>query len=73
MMSAYLYSTKRSGQAIALNIIRSLEMNSLIITFLPKIFGSIIVWHTFGIYEVIVLIVAIVLKKTSERNGIVYK
>jgi putative MATE family efflux protein len=73
MMSAYLYSTKRSGQAIALNIVRSLVMNSLIITLLPKIFGSIIVWHTFGIYEVIVLIVAIVLKKTSERNGIVYK
>lgn len=73
MMSAYLYSTKRSGQAIALNIVRSLVMNSLIITLLPKIFGSIIVWHTFGIYEVIVLIVAIVLKKSSERNGIIYK
>lgn len=73
MMSAYFYSTKRSGQAIVLNIVRSLVMNSLIITLLPKIFGSIIVWHTFGIYEVIVLIVAIVLKKSSERNGIVYK
>lgn len=40
MTSAYFYSTKRSGQAIALNIVRSLVMNSLIITFLPKIFGS---------------------------------
>lgn len=73
MMSAYLYSTKRSGQAIALNIVRSLVMNSLIITLLPMILGSAIVWHTFGIYEVVVLIVAIVLKKSSERNGIVYK
>lgn len=73
MMSAYLYSTKRSGQAIALNIVRSLVMNSLIITLLPMIFGSAIVWHTFGIYEVVVLLVAIVLKNSSERNGIVYK
>lgn len=73
MMSAYLYSTKRSGQAIALNIVRSLVMNSLIITLLPMIFGSAIVWHTFGIYEVVVLLVAIVLKKSSERSGIVYK
>lgn len=73
IISAYFYSTKRSGQAIALNIVRSLIMNALIITFLPKIFGSAIVWHTFGIYEVLVLILAVVLKKSSEQNGIVYK
>lgn len=73
MMSAYFYSTKRSGQAIALNIVRSLVMNSLIITVLPKIFGSAVVWHTFGIYEVLVLILAIVLKTGSERKGIDYK
>ncbi len=73
MMSAYFYSTKRSGQAIALNIVRSLVMNSLIITFLPMIFGSTVVWHTFGIYEVIVLIGAICLKRVSERKGIIYR
>lgn len=73
MMSAYFYSTKRSEQAIALNIVRSLVMNSLIITMLPKIFGSAVVWHTFGIYEVLVLIIAIALKTGSERKGIVYK
>lgn len=73
MLSAYFYSTKRSGQAITLNIIRSLVMNSLIITFLPKLLGAAIVWHTFGIYEVLVLVIAFALKKSSERNGIVYK
>ena len=67
------FSTKRSGQAIALNVVRSLVMNSLIITFMPKLFGSAVVWHTFGIYEVLVLIVAIALKKTSERKGIIYR
>ena len=48
-------------------------MNSLIITMLPKIFGNAVVWHTFGIYEVLVLVIAIALKTGSERKGIVYK
>ena len=73
LLSAYFYSTKRSGQAIALNVIRSLVMNTLVIILLPKIFGNAVVWHTFGIYEVLVLIIAFALKKGSERNGIVYK
>lgn len=73
MLSAYFYSTKRSGQAIALNVARSLVMNSLIITLLPKLFGSAVVWHAFGIYEVFVLIVAVILKKVSERKGILYR
>ena len=73
MLSAYFYSTKRSGQAIALNTVRSLVMNTLIITLLPRIFGNAVVWHTFGIYEILVLIMAFILKRSSERNGIVYK
>lgn len=73
MISAYLYSTKRSAQAIVLNIVRSLVMNSIVITFVPMIFGKAIVWHTFGIFEVLVLIVAIIIKRTSERQGVVYK
>lgn len=73
LLSAYFYSTKRSGQAIVLNVIRSLVMNTLVIILLPKIFGNAVVWHTFGIYEVLVLMIAFALKKGSERNGIVYK
>lgn len=73
MLSAYFYSTKRSGQAIVINIVRSLVMNTLIITLLPKIFGNAVVWHTFGIYEVLVLIMAVVIKRGFERNEIVYK
>lgn len=73
LISAYFYSTKRSAQAIALNLVRSLVMNSLVITLLPKIFGSAVVWHTFGIYEVLVLVLAVSLKKYSERRGVVYR
>lgn len=73
MISAYFYSTKRSAQAIALNIVRSLVMNSIVITVLPMIFGKAVVWHTFGIFEGLVLIVAVIIKKRSERKGIIYK
>lgn len=72
IISAYFYSTKRSGQAIALNIIRSLILNSLVILFIPQLFGPAVVWHTFGIYEVLVLAAAVALKKFSERHGIAY-
>lgn len=73
MISAYFYSTKRSGQAIALNIVRSLIMNSLVITLLPMLLGKWVVWHTFGIFETLVLLVAVTIKRISERNGIVYR
>ena len=67
------YSTKRSAQAIARNTVRSLAMNTLVITLLPMVFGKAVVWHNFGIYEVLVLVLAIILKKTSERRGLVHQ
>lgn len=72
IISAYFYSTKRSGQAILLNVIRSLILNSLVILFVPQLLGKSVVWHTFGIYEVLVLAAAVALKKFSERRGITY-
>lgn len=72
IISAYFYSTKRSGQAIVLNVIRSLIMNSLVITVVPMLFGKSVVWHTFGIYEVLVLLIAVSMKRICERNGISY-
>lgn len=71
MISAYLYSTKRSKQAIIINILRSLAANSILILLLPKIFGSGIIWFTFCIYEIVVLIVAVILLKHSEKDGVI--
>lgn len=70
MISSYLYSTKRSRQAILINLLRSFAVNTLIILLLPALFGAHIIWYTFGIYEALVLIVAWALLKYSERNGI---
>ncbi len=73
LISAYLYSTKRSTYAIALNIARSLVLNTAVILGLSALLGSRIIWFTFGISECTVLVLAVILLKVSERNGIVYK
>jgi len=73
LISAYLYSTKRSTYAIVLNVARSLVLNTAVILGLSALIGSSIVWFTFGISECVVLILAITLLKVSERNGIIYK
>ncbi len=73
LISAYLYSTKRSNYAIVLNIARSLVLNTAVILGLSALLGSGIVWFTFGISECVVLILAIALLRASERNGIAYK
>lgn len=73
MISAYLYSTERSGYAIPLNICRALAFNTLIIRGLPALVGESIIWYTYGIAEGAVLVLAVILLKISERNGIVFK
>ena len=73
IISAYLYSTKRSGQAIVMNVLRSFVFNLACIILLPQIFGAQIIWHTFGIYEALVLAAAVALLRSSEKNGVVFK
>lgn len=73
MISAYLYSTKRSRQAIIINLLRSVLVNSAVILLLPALFGAGAIWYTFGVYESIVLVAAVALLRASERNGIVYR
>jgi len=68
LISVYLYSTKRSVHAIVLNVARSFVLNTIIITGLPILFGKNIVRFTFGISECVVLILAIILLRISERN-----
>lgn len=73
MISSYLYSTKRTKQADVINFLRSFVVNSAVILALPALFGSGLVWYSFAVYEAIVLVIAVVLLKRSERNGIVYR
>ena len=73
MLSAYLYSTERSDYAIPLNICRALVFNTLIIRGFPALVGESIIWYTYGITECAVFLLAVILLKVSERNGIVFK
>ena len=73
MIASYLYSTERPLQAVLINFLRSLCVNVGVIIILPSICGANVIWFTFGIYEVIVLLIAFGLLKHSERNGIVFK
>lgn len=73
MITAYLYSTERSSQSSIISFLRSIVVNSITILLLPKLFGADSVWITFAVYEAIALIIAVVLLKHSERNGIAFK
>ena len=73
MISAYLYSTKRTTQANIINVLQSFVVNSVIILALPAIWGKSIIWFTFAIYEAIVLVIAILLLYRSERQGIAFR
>ena len=73
MISSYLYSTERSSLASSISVLRSVVVNVAIILILPRIFGEGVIWFSLLIYEVIVLIIAVILLKHSERNGIHFK
>ena len=73
IISAYLYSTKRSVQAIIMNVLRSFVFNLSVILLLPELFGADAVWHTFGVYEAMVLAAAVILLRRSEKNGVVFR
>ena len=73
LISAYLYSTKRTKQAVILNLCRSFLLDSAVIFAVPAIFGGNAVWLTMGIYEGLALLLGVVLLRTSERNGIVFR
>lgn len=73
IISAYMYSTKRTTWAVVFNVIRSFGFTTLITLALPAIFGGNIIWFTFGIYEALSFVFAVVLLKVSERNGIAFK
>lgn len=73
LISAYLYSTKRTKEAVIVNILRSVVFTISTILLLPPLFGGDIIWYTFGIYEVLSLIAAFIIMRVSERHGIIYR
>lgn len=73
MISSYLYSTERSFLALSISVLRSILVNAAVILILPYIFGESVIWFSLLIFEVTVLIIAVVLLKHSERDNIRFK
>ncbi|MDO4308641.1 MAG: MATE family efflux transporter [Eubacteriales bacterium] len=72
IISMYLYSTKRTKEALTLNILRGIVFTSAVILLMPVIFGNDAIWYAFVVYETLSLILAIMLVWISERKGIVF-
>lgn len=70
MITAYLYSTERSALSTSISLLQSMILNSAIIVFLPNIFGDGAIWFSMFTYEAVVLVIAMVLLKYSERNTV---
>lgn len=73
VIASYLFSTKRTQYAIPINVCRSIVFNFACINFLPLIFGYEFVWYTVTVSECACMIIAMVLRKISERRGIIYR
>lgn len=72
VISTYLYTTKRTGAAVVFNVFRSFIFSSVVIIAFPLIFGVKIIWYTVAIYEAFSLILALIIKRITEKNGVQY-
>ncbi|MDR1363466.1 MAG: hypothetical protein LBJ35_05400, partial [Spirochaetaceae bacterium] len=73
IISSYLYSTKRTKEAVIINVCRGLIFDPVIIMALPVLLGGYIVWFTAGIAEILTLAAALALLKHSEKGGITFR
>lgn len=73
IISAYLYSTTRTRQAVVINTLRSFIVNVAVILSLPFFFGARAIWYTFGVFEAIVMVVSLILLWRADRNGAIGK
>jgi Na+-driven multidrug efflux pump len=73
IISAYLFSTKRTKEAVIINVCRGLLFNASVISVFPVLFGAAVVWFTAGIAEALTLVAALALLARSERGGITFK
>ena len=70
IVSAYLYSTKRTREAAVVNILRGFIFTPLCVVMLSWLSGGGIVWFTVGIAEAVTFVSAAAIMKHSEKDGI---
>ena len=71
IITAYLYSTTRTKQALTINLLRSFFVVIPVILLVPVIFGADAIWHTFWIYEGISLIAAFFILRAADKKDFI--
>ena len=73
VLSAYLYSTKRTKESVAVNVLRGLIFTPLSVVALSFLTNGTLLWFTVGIAEALTFISSIAITKRSERNGVKFE
>lgn len=70
IISAYLYSTKRTAHSVTINVTRGFLLIPLFIVVLSIISNGALIWAAMGICEAVGLMIAVTLMNSSEKSGI---
>ncbi|MGYP000121192472 len=73
VLSAYLYSTKRTIEAVAVNVLRGLIFTPLCVVALSFLTNGALLWFTVGIAEAVTFISAMAITKHSEQGGVTFE
>lgn len=73
VLSAYLYSTKRTKESVVVNVLRGLIFTPLCVVALSFLTGGVLLWFTVGIAEAVTFISAMAITKHSEQGGIKFE
>lgn len=72
VIAAYLYSTQRTKESVAVNSLRGFVFIPACVWGISIISGGSLIWFTVGIAEILSLLVASLIVRHSERNGITF-
>lgn len=70
LLSAYLYSTKRTKESAAVNILRGFILTPLCIVFISTLSGGAAIWYAVGMAEALSFLCAVFVTRRSERGGV---
>ena len=70
ILSSYLYSTKRTRESAAVNILRGFILTPLCIVLISVATNGAAVWYAVGVAELISFLCAIFITRCSERGGV---
>lgn len=73
VLSAYLYSTKRTIEAVAVNVLRGLIFTPLCVVALSFLTNGALLRFTVGIAEAVTFISAMAITKHSEQGGVTFE